>query len=166
MTEYWTCLVLFWQKKSHKCLIAKFSRSTELFHELFAHLKEFFVTVPVALEEFAGDLETETKEEVDNQELAKGNGMHKINHSRRNIICISDSTIYISNRVTKKVNYGAKHLPFSSAVSPSLLGQTRIQGWLCAVCSRVGHTLGARCEHLYNARARGKVFCRRTENKL
>ena len=81
------------------------------------------MTVPVALEEFAGDLETETKEEVDNQELAKGNGMLEINHSRRNIICISDSTIYISNRVTKKVNYGANHLPFSSAVSPSLLGQ-------------------------------------------
>ena len=106
-------------------------------------------------------------EQIDNQELAKGNGMLEINHSRRNIICIcSDSTIYISNRVTKKVNYGANHLPFSSAVSPSLLGQTRIQGWLGAVCSRVGHTLGARCEHLYNARARGKVFCRRTENKL
>ena len=132
-------------EKSHKCLIAKLSRSTELFHELFAHLKEFFVTVPVALEEFAGDLETETKEEVDNQELAKGNGMLEINHSRRNIICISDSTIYISNRVTKKVNYGAKHLPFSSAVSPSLLGQTRIQGWLGAVCSRVGHTRMSTC---------------------
>ena len=78
----------FGRRKSHKCLIAKLSRSTELFHELFAHLKEFFVTVPVALEEFAGDLETETKEEVDNQELAKGNGMHEINHSKRNIICI------------------------------------------------------------------------------
>ena len=99
------------------------------------------MTVPVALDEFADDLDTEIKEEVDNQELAKGNGMHEINHSKRNIICIcSDSTIYISNRVTKKVNYGAKHLPFSSAVSPSLLGQTRIQGWLGAVCSRVGHT--------------------------
>ena len=45
-------------------------------------------SVPVALEEFAGDLETETKEEVDNQELAKGNGMLEINHSKRNIICI------------------------------------------------------------------------------
>ena len=50
--------------------------------------KNFFVTVPVALEEFADDLDTETKEEVDNQELAKGNGMHEINHSKRNIICI------------------------------------------------------------------------------
>ena len=78
----------FGRRKSHKCLTAKLSRSTELFHELSAHLKEFFVTVPVALEEFADDLDTETKEEVDNLELAKGNGMHEINHSKRNIICI------------------------------------------------------------------------------
>ena len=41
--------------------------------------------VPVALEEFADDLDTETKEEVDNLELAKGNGMLEINHSKRNI---------------------------------------------------------------------------------
>ena len=102
MTEYWTCLVLFWQKKSHKCLIAKLSRSTELFHELSAHLKEFFVTVPVALEEFAGDLETETKEEVDNQELAKGNGMLEINHSKRNIICIYLILQFTSQIVSQK----------------------------------------------------------------
>ena len=85
--------------------------------------------------------------------------MHEINHSKRNIICIcSDSTIYISNRVTKKVNYGANHLPFSSAVSPSLLGQTRIQGWLGAVCSRVGHTRGARYEQLVQCEGETEGF--------
>ena len=89
-------------EKSHKCLIAKLSRSTELFHELFAHLKEFFVTVPVALEEFAGDLETETKEEVDNQELAKGNDMLEINHSKRNIKCIFLILQFTSQIVSRK----------------------------------------------------------------
>ena len=113
----------FGRRKSHKCLIAKLSRSTELFHELFAHLKEFFVTVPVALEEFADDLDTETKEEVDNLELAKGNGMHEINHSKRNIICIFLILQFTSQIVSrKKLITGANHLPFCSAVSPSLLG--------------------------------------------
>ena len=92
----------FGRGKSHKCLNVKLSRDTKSFHELSAHLKEFFVTVPVALEEFAGDLETETKEEVDNQELAKGNGMHEINHSKRNIICIYLILQFTSQIVSQK----------------------------------------------------------------
>ena len=67
----------FGRRKSHKCLIAKLSRSTELFHELSAHLKEFFVTVPVSLEEVVDGLDTETNEEDDNLELAKEGGVHE-----------------------------------------------------------------------------------------
>ena len=95
----------FGRRKSHKCLTAKLSRSTELFHELSAHLKEFFVTVPVALEEFVDGLDTETKEEDDNLELAKGDGVHEnqLPEVKHNMY-FSNPTTYISRRVTKKVN--------------------------------------------------------------
>ena len=112
----------FGRRKSHKCLIAKLSRSTELFHELFAHLKEFFVTVPVALEEFVDGLDTGAKEEDDNLELAKGDGVHEnqLPEEKHNMyFLILQHTSQVESR--KKLITGAKHLPLCSAVTPSLL---------------------------------------------
>ena len=128
----------FGRRKSHKCLTAKLSRSTELFHELSAHLKEFFVTVPVALEEFVDGLDTETKEEDDNLELAKGDGVHEnqLPEEKHNMY-FSDSTTYISSRVTKKVNYWRKSPSFLLGGHHLTIGLTRVQGWLGVLCSRV-----------------------------
>ena len=67
----------FGRGKSHKCLNVKLSRDTKSFHELSAHLKDFFVTVPVSLEEVIDGLDTETNEEDDNLEFDKEGGVHE-----------------------------------------------------------------------------------------
>ena len=73
----------FGRGKSHKCLNVKLSRYTKSFHELSAHLKDFFVTVPVSLEGVVDGLDTGTNEEDDNLELAKEDGVHEeINHPK------------------------------------------------------------------------------------
>ena len=46
------------------------------------------MTVPVALEEFVDGLDTETKEEDDNLELAKGDGVHENQLPEVKQICI------------------------------------------------------------------------------
>ena len=63
------------------------------------------MTVPVALEEFVDGLDTETKEEDDNLELAKEDGVHEnqLPEVKHNMY-FSNPTTYISRRVTKKVN--------------------------------------------------------------
>ena len=70
-------LVLFGGGKSHKCLNVQISRDTNSFHELSAHLKDFFVTVPASLEGVIGDLEIEINEGEKNLEFDKDGVMHK-----------------------------------------------------------------------------------------
>ena len=110
--------------------------------------------VPVALEEFADDLDTETKEEVDNLELAKGNGMHEINHSKRNIICIYLILQFTSLIVSRKKLITAQ-ITFLSARRLAPHSGPEL-AWCCvAGCDPRG---GLDMSNLYNARARRKVF--------
>ena len=79
--------------------------------------------VPVALEEFVDGLDTGAKEEDDNLELAKGDGVHEnqLPEEKHNMyFLILQHTSQVESR--KKLITGANHLPFCSAAIISLLG--------------------------------------------
>ena len=79
------------------------------------------IGVPVALEEFVDGLDTETKEEDDNLELAKEDGVHENQLPEVKQICIFLILQHTSQDGSrKKLIDGARHLLLCSPVTPSL----------------------------------------------